>query len=62
MGMFVVVVSLLDLAVFMATLAYDGLNPLEGFLVPTRRALIIFGEKVVPINSNFRIEPFPDAL
>jgi hypothetical protein len=44
--MFVVLVSIMDVAVFVASLAYDGFNPFGGFMAPTRRALLIFGEKV----------------
>lgn len=50
--MFVVLVSIMDVAVFVATLAYDGLNPFGGFLAPTRRALLIFGEKVRSLSFN----------
>jgi hypothetical protein len=50
--MFIVLVSIMDLAVFVPTLAYDGLNPFGGFLAPTRKALLIFGEKVRPLTCN----------
>ena len=43
---FIVLISIVDVAVFIASLAYDALNPMGGFLAPSPRTLLIFGEKV----------------
>ena len=43
---FTFIISVIDIAVYTASLAYAGLNQDSGFLAPSNQALFDFGEKV----------------
>jgi len=42
--MFIAIVSIIDIVIYVATLAYNGISNI-GFLAPTNKAMYMFGSK-----------------
>jgi hypothetical protein len=49
--MFILIISVIDIAMFVATLCYAGLSS-TSFLAPSSEALLDFGEKVNYLALN----------
>jgi len=52
--MFIAIVSIIDIVIYVATLAYNGISNI-GFLAPTNKAMYMFGSKVRICDKNARI-------